>query len=113
MVMRQGALSLFVGGIAGISAYYVYPQTGVYSSIIVGLGVAWLLFGLTNPGTFLTMLGFCMNPPMAALISFFLAFIYFSVEGFQFWQSFAGSFVVGILGGLLGFIIFNYWNISS
>lgn len=111
--MDETAASLVVGAIAGISAYYVYPATGMYSSLIVGIGVAWLLFGLTGPSRILKMLRFMLNPPMTGLIAFFTAFIYFSIKGLQFRETFAASFGIALLGGLLGFLFFKYWNLGA
>ena len=112
-MIKSGTISLIVGIIAGLSAFYVYPETGVYSSLFVGLGAAWLLFSLTDPSRMLTMLKFTINPPMAGLIAFFVSFIYFSVEGFQFWTTFAASSTLAIFGGIAGFLLFNFWNIGS
>ena len=107
------ALSALGGVLAVLFFMHTYRGLSEYSLILIFIGITWLTFSLTHPSRLLNFLGYLQNPPIAALITFFVFFIYMTYNAFPFGKSFLISSIAAIFGFLAGILIFKYWNIGS
>ncbi|MFB6245723.1 MAG: hypothetical protein ABEJ03_05255 [Candidatus Nanohaloarchaea archaeon] len=111
--MWKSAAAVAVGVLAGLAAYHVYPEVGTGSALLVLVFTSWFLWGLTDPERLAGYMGMTLNPAMMSFMAFSGSFIYFSFRGFSGPNKFLASLGVGVLGGVISMLLYQYWNIGG
>ncbi|WP_414837003.1 hypothetical protein [Candidatus Nanohalococcus occultus] len=106
-------LILLIGALSGTTAYYLYPEIGLASALMIIFAVSWFLWGLTTKGKALNTVSFLKNPPIAAFMGFIGSFIYLSFEGYSSANTWLFAFGIALLSGLVSIMLNTLWSIGG
>lgn len=98
---------------AAYAGYRVYSVSGLVAAVVVMLTVAWLTYRVSSGRRAWDTAAMLTNPVMASIVGFLLGFSYYSFQGSTLSESALLGAGTGLLGGVLGMLLFKYWNIGG